>query len=382
MTARMSRGRLLLMLSILAVGLLSIFLVSGSPVTIIPGDPAEYRVRVEAMLNGGLPYLDVPFEHLPVMIIPMFGAWFLGGSASQSMYVFAFAGLMLVTTIATAPVMDSWGHRIGLPATGWRWAMVMVPLMPLALFRNDPVPVLLSVVALLMLVSERRSWVVFAMGGAWAKIWPAAISLAAWRRGKPATAVVVGLSGAAALALTFLPGFSAARRGVGIHGETVVGALVGLSRTARGDPSGVEITTAAYLPVSGLLVAVNTALGLMVLALAFWALRRSTQWRTASLAIGAAVGGVMLSSQLFSLQYVLWLMPFVALSRRRCVLMTAMALGLLTTRLAWVWEPTLFEDPLFYSMITVRNLAVVLIAWWLAEESNTLAKDSSVAGIS
>ncbi|MGA7272294.1 MAG: hypothetical protein WB239_14580, partial [Acidimicrobiia bacterium] len=85
------RRTVILVMVVIVAGLAAIRLVAANPEVIIPGDPAAYRTRVEAILSGGLPYFDVPFEHLPVMLIPMLAAWTIGGWISQRMYIIAFA---------------------------------------------------------------------------------------------------------------------------------------------------------------------------------------------------------------------------------------------------------------------------------------------------
>lgn len=356
----------MLALAVLAAGVLSVLVVSTQPLTIIPGDPAAYRERVAAVLADGLPYFEVSFEHLPVMTLPMAAAWVLGGFVSQSVYVWVFSLLMVGVLTLTAPMMDTLGRRLGRDRAGVHWLAAALPLLPLVAFRNDPVAVALFVVAAILLVDGRTGWTWAGAAGALAKIWPAVLALVGWRRDRRAGAVAVALAGAVAVGWTFVPGFSAARRSVGIHAETVMGALVGLERTLSGGPSEVVMTTAAYMPVEGWVVVVNALVGLAVVAAGVRGVTRADDVGDSLVALGAVVAGVILSSQLFSLQYLLWMTPFVALARSKVVLALGVALAVLTTALAWTWDVRFLQESWFYAMFTLRNAGLIVLAGMLA----------------
>ncbi|MFP3914831.1 MAG: hypothetical protein ACLFWM_08145, partial [Actinomycetota bacterium] len=101
-----TRRRVLMVLLVLAAATWAVLWVAHYPEKILAGDPPVYRLRVAAILDGGLPYLDVPFEHLPLMLVPMLAAWFLGGASAQSIYVVVFAALMALSLAGTATVLD------------------------------------------------------------------------------------------------------------------------------------------------------------------------------------------------------------------------------------------------------------------------------------
>ena len=364
----MSRQRLMAAAVVLAAGAAAVVLAAGSPDAILAGDPAEYRRKVAAVLEGGLPYLDVPFEHLPVMLVPMLAAWGLGGWVSQPVFIVVFALLMTLAMAGATIAVDEAGARLRRAGALPRWLLVTMPLMPLVVFRNDPVAVLLAAVAVLGIIVGERWWTAAAGLGAFAKVWPAALGMTAVRRGRTAAGTAVAAAGALALGLTFLPGFTTARRALGIHAETVVGALLGLARVAGGEPAGVVVTTAAYLRADASAAILNAVVGLVVVGVGVHALVRSQDVAGALAATGCVVAGVILTSPLFSLQYVVWLAPFVALSRRRSTLVVAAAAGVLTTWLAWRWSPALFETTGMYLWLTVRNLLVVVAALSLAAE--------------
>ncbi len=374
-----TRSRILLGWVVLGLGAVSVLLVSRNPERIFAGDPAAYRMRVAAIVEGGLPYVDVPFEHLPVMLAPMGVAWYLGGASSQSAYIVVFAASMTLTLAATAMIVGAVGDHLGVSSAGRRWVVLVAPLLPLVVFRNDPVAVLLAVVAMWVVATGRRGWWVWAVAGAFAKVWPAGLAPVTWRNKKVAS-LGVAASGLLALALTRVEGFTVARQAAGLHAETLVGGLVGLARTLGGGPAEVTVTTAAYLSVPTWTVVVNALAGVAVVAAGLWAVMRASGLRAALIATGTVVAGVMLTSPLLSLQYVLWLTPFIVLAETRRSHLWGFVLGVVTLGLAFGWADTILDDPLFYATVTLRNALVVSVAALLALEAVRGARSGSRNG--
>jgi len=339
-----------------------VFDAANSADRIFAGDPHVYRARVAEMMQNGLPYIDVPFEHLPVMLVPMLIPWFLGGAESPGIYTSVFGVLMTICIGGSTVLIQRIGESLGDRAAGWRWLLLSAPLLPLVLFRNDPVAVVLALLAVLAITDGRPGWWIPAFLGGLAKIWPSAVASLGWKRqlGRSAAAAAGGVAG---LALSFAPSFASARNAVGLHTETIVGAIVGLVRAARDGSAEVLVTTAAYLNVPGWVVAVNTLLGLGVVGLALLAMSRQRSAREGVVALGAVVIGVIMTSNLFSLQYVLWVLPFLAFDRRKVVLLAGLALSLLTGWLAWVWSVKTVQHLDFYVLVSVRNLVLLLVAW-------------------
>ncbi len=354
----------------LVLALASILIVAHHPETIIPGDTVAYRNRISSILERGWPYLDVPFEHLPLMLVPMFLAWILGGWVSQTDYVTVFASLMSLTLVLTSVFMEGIGRSLAVRRVGWRWVIATGLLVPLAVFRNDPVPLFLATAGIWALLRGRSGWWLWAIGGAAAKVWPASLAVASWPRQK-ARSMVVAISGIIAVAWTFLPGFVSARGPQGLHAETVVGALFGLARTAARRTAHVTVTTAAYIDVPGWAVVLNTLIGLSVVVLASIVVVRAHDVREKLLGTGAVVVGIMLTAGVLSLQYVLWLTPFVALSNRRVLLATMVVLAGMSTTLAWAWNASMFEGPGSYSAFTARNFLLIVSAVLLAREASS-----------
>jgi len=359
---------LIFSLATFLLALLTIWIMRNHPDRVLVGDPAIYRQRITEILDGGWPYLDVPFEHLPVMLVPMFVAWLFGGAASQSTYVVVFGVLMAMALAATTYVLGAVGRNLRAPRSDLRWLLMAIPLLPLITFRNDPVSVLLAVGGLALMIRGSSAWVVPAVAGGLAKIWPTVLAWLAWPRRK-ASALLVSLSGLLGLLISLAPGFADRRDAVGVHTETVLGGLVGLWRSVRSEPVDVVLTTAAYLDVSSWVPAVNVLLGLVVFGFGLSAVRRVEDLRSQVVRLGCVVGGVILTSQLFSLQYVLWVVPFLALSRRRVAVVAGLLLGFLTIWLGWNWSVEYVESPAFYWIVNARNLVFLGTVIWLAFES-------------
>lgn len=351
----------------LLASLVALWLMSDHTDRMLVGDPAEYRERVDAILTGGWPYLDVPFEHLPVMLLPMLGAWFLGGGASQTSYVVVFVLLMAVVMAAATWLVDSLGERLQVSAAGGRWLLITVPMLPLVLFRNDPFSVLLGIGAVSLVTAGSPGWAASAIAGALAKVWPAVIALLAWPRRKIG-AMTVALAGVVGFGITLLPGFTERRDAVGIHTETLLGGMVGLRRTLAGGNANVAITTAAYLEVEPWVVALNALAGLLVVGLGIRSVVTTTHTATKVVRLGTVVTGVILVSPLFSLQYVLWVMPFLVMSRRGIVAALGFVLALVTMWLGWVWDPPILETSGFYLGVCVRNVLLLATAVLLSYE--------------
>ena len=173
-----------------------------------------------------------------------------------------------------------------------------------------------------------------------------------------------------AVGWTFLPGFVSARQPQGIHAETAVGAMFGLVRTWGGGAARVTVTTAAYIDVPGWAVFVNTVIGLAILVPALIVVVHAENLQAKLIGTGAVVVGIMLSAGLLSLQYVLWLTPFVALSNRRITLGLMIVLAGTSTILAWVWDASIFESPPAYWSLVVRNLLLLITAGLLVWEAS------------
>ena len=83
----------LLFATVIVIALVAAFLLRSSPVT---ADTTVYRDRMVEIFSGHWPYIQTRFEHFPLTLVPMAGAWFAGGFRGDQLYRLTFAALMAV----------------------------------------------------------------------------------------------------------------------------------------------------------------------------------------------------------------------------------------------------------------------------------------------
>jgi hypothetical protein len=274
-------------------------------------DVGAYGDLAESVLNGEVPYLDFPFEHLPSMLIPVVGLGWLSQITGVSLWL-VWPMAMTAVFAATAVLVD----RIDTerPA-GFLFIVVSLPLLPLALFRLEPWVVLIATGAIVAFLAGRNAvGAGLTVLGSLAKGWPIAISALPWKLGQKSVAVLTAAgAGVGLVAVLIQEGFRTGRDFEGIHTETVVGSLLLLARHG----SGVAIDTfgsagARYVSAPTWALALNAIPGLVVLAIAAFVLRRPLTRRAIVSVVGLTVLGILLVSPLFSTQFLVWLAPFVA----------------------------------------------------------------------
>ncbi len=323
----------------------------------IAGDPPWYNAIAAAILDGEIPYIDVPIEHLPGALIPMILVeWTsrLTGSSFETLWPFAM-GVVIISTVVVA-------DRIPADfAAGRRYLVLSLPLLPLVLFRIEPWLMLWVVASIVFVFS--RSWtahVAATFMAALTKGWPIILLALPFRLQKRTLALMAGMATLAALiAIAILPGFREGRAFEGIHTETIVGNLVMVFRSAAGsDLQLIGVAGAAYTAVASVAVAVNAFVGLPFLVVAGIAVFRTESDTNLVRILGLAVVGIILASPLFSSQFLYWLVPFVLLlSGARQRLYGATALATLITVI--VWSPL---APAWSVLVLIRNVMLVTLA--------------------
>jgi hypothetical protein len=358
-----SRARLVALLVIAAVA--AVMLAAALPDTILAGDAVNYRDRMTELFSGRIPYFQFPFEHLPGAIVPLAAAWLLGGFAGLSQYAFALAAVSAITLIITLLLLARIGDRLGQPRLTVRWLVLVAPLLPFLLFRNDSFPVLLGVAAFLAGTAGRASAASgLAGGGVVSKFWPVSWAAIDWWQGRKRAALALAVLGVLCLVLLRLPPVMEIQRPTGVHSETVIGSLLGLTRAATGQPLQIERTSAAYVEAPWWALAGNVIVGGVLALMALAALRSPFSWERAWPLVGAVTGAIMLASPLLSTQYVAWLAPFAAGERRSWRL--ALLVNLLSLVLIITWFD-LFEGRLWWwSVLAGRNLLLIVLVALLA----------------
>jgi hypothetical protein len=299
------------------------------------GDVGLYAADAQRMLHGQVPYRDFFFEYPPGAL----AAFIVPALVSTAHYTLLFKILMTVLGAATlciaAGVATSAGLSLRRTALALA-AMAIAPLLlgPLFLDEYDLWPTLITCLALLAVFRGRHSVGAGLLGlGTATKVFPIVIVPAAvvwiYRRSGRRAAVrflTVAIAVAAALYLAFAalgPGgvwYSIqiqARRG--LQKESLGSALLfvldqlGLYKAhiAEGNAQWTELTGTSgdALAAVGSLCQVAAAVGVAVLAT-----RRRPEPRTLLYAAAAAVAGFVAFGKVFSPQYLIWLVPLVALA--------------------------------------------------------------------
>ena len=343
----------------------SVLIAASLPDSILAGDAANYRERMVELFSGKVPYFQFPFEHQPVMIVPLALAWILGGSINQSWYVLLTALLSFSSLLAVLFLLDRAGDGIEERALPSRWLLTVIPLLPFLLFRNDGWSVLLTVGAIVLAMSgiEAGSFVV-AAGGILAKVWTAVLIPIDWWRRQRGHAVGLALITATALAINFSPPVQEIQRSGGLHTETLVGSGLGLTRVLQGSDLGIIRTATAYIDAPAWALLLNGLIGLSVILLALARMRGQFAWSRGWTALGALTIGGLLASPFFSPQYVAWMLPFAVQRRRWAVAAFVISTASLAMVLGWY---DLFSGTWWWwAVATTRNLLLLALGFQMA----------------
>ena len=331
--------------------------------TPIAGDPTLYGQIADAILGGGIPYVDVTVEHLPVLLVPIL----LIGLLAQVLTT-SYAALWPLITIGVIVLTVAVASRVSLTPQYQRlFAIAMLPMLPLIIYRLEIYVVLVAVLAIAAYgASHYASGAVWTFVGTLAKGWPITLVGVPFRRGKRTLATaLVGLAILVLGVVATQPGFQQGRSFEGIHTETIVGNLILVFRHATGADLGlVGVAGATYVSAPAAAVAVNAVLALPVLIIAIRATFHTRDTARLVAISGLATAGIIALSPLFSAQFVFWLTPFVAFlaARTRTTYLVAAALS---TMVAAFWNP--FEA--WWALeVLLRNIAfVTLVVLWMIE---------------
>jgi hypothetical protein len=381
------------------------------------GDVGLYLDKAYELLRGRVPYRELPLEYPPFALVPMvvpYAIWPFG-PPTLNVYAWLFAGQMAVLLVALALVVGrivriraSW-RRVepgDEPATAHsdlrsEQRRVGIQLLLLAAgaslaltWRFDLFPVLLATVGLWAALEHRPVAAGAAIGaGILAKLFPLVLAPAlavAWlvprdrfrltQFASVAGVVVVGgmlpfvaLAGYSAFAFV---GYQADR---GLQIESVGGGLVLLWGLISGVPITLESPFSAW-EATGMLARAVLALtsaalfaGLGALALLAWRRARAEATREGAVSPGtivtfatAAILVLMLTSKVFSIQYIVWLVPFAALLPGRQFWLAAAAVALTIPIHPVLYEALVRQEALPILVVNLRNaLLTALLGWTL-----------------
>ena len=384
-----------------------------TPTTTLPQDQGDVNLYLEkaaALASGQVPYRDFGFEYPPLALVPMVGPYLLWpfGEITLDVYKWLFAGweavLIVGLGLVLAQIVRLRGRSVStgeepadLPRRlrGLRIRLIILTIgAALTLtWRFDLFPALLTMVALWASLAGRPALAGVAIAaGILAKLYPLALvpALAVpWLMpidtkrlnrygGAIAITLVAGVLPFVALAGPSAFVFVAYQALRGLQIESIGGALVLLDGLVRGERleliapfSAAEVTgplTEAWLATLPLL----TLVGFGVLAWVGW--RRITAERlafggvTTDTVIALATASLLvlvITSKVFSIQYVVWLVPFAALLPGRKFWLAALIVGLTMPIHPILYADLVDQQALPILILNLRNVLVVALTCWV-----------------
>lgn len=375
------------------------------------GDVNLYLEKASALVSGRVPYLEFTFEYPPLALVPIVVPYLLWpfGEITLDLYKFLFAGweafLIVVLGVALGEIVrvralgagiDD-GSQRALPSQ-LRWLAIRLIILTvgaaLALtWRYDLFPALLVMVALWASLANRPALAGMAIAaGILAKLYPLALVPALaipWflpfdanrlirYGGSIVITVLVGLLPIVALAgpSTFMFLSNQALRGLQI--ESIGGALVLVEGLVRGERvpliapfSAAEVTgplASAWLAA----LPVVTLIGFAILGWVGWrrikAEHEAFGTITPTTVIGLTTASLLVlvvTSKVFSIQYVVWLVPFAALLPRRKFWLAAVIVGLTMPIHPLLYADLVEQEALPILILNLRNALVVALTCWV-----------------
>ena len=300
-------------------------------------------------------------------------------------YLIGWAVLVTICDLLAFAVLVGRGRSHARVMAGGFWAATIVLLGPVGLYRIDAVVVPLAVMGGLWLARRPVVGTVLLTVGAWIKVWPGALALAAVvalraRRRVALAAAVTTVLLVLALLLAgaggYIFGFLGEQTGRGLQIEAVA-ATPFLWMAATGAASisysydiltfqvaapGVEVTAALLTPLMVLVVAAVVGVGV-------WSIRAGATWQRLLPPLSLAlVTALIVTNKVGSPQFQTWLLAPVVLwivyDRARAL--TPMLLALVLCALTFAIYPVLYDallhaQPLPILVLTVRNVLLLIL---------------------
>lgn len=300
-------------------------------------------------------------------------------------YLIGWAVLVTICDLLAFAVLVGRSRSHARVMAGGFWAAAIVLLGPVGLYRIDAVVVPLAVMGGLWLARRPVVGTVLLTVGAWIKVWPGALALAAVvalraRRRVALAAAVTTVLLVLALLLAgaggYIFGFLGEQTGRGLQIEAVA-ATPFLWMAATGAASisysydiltfqvaapGVEVTAALLTPLMVLVVAAVVGVGV-------WSIRAGATWQRLLPPLSLAlVTALIVTNKVGSPQFQTWLLAPVVLwivyDRARAL--TPMLLALVLCALTFAIYPVLYDallhaQPLPILVLTVRNVLLLIL---------------------
>jgi uncharacterized membrane protein len=344
------------------------------------GDVSLYATDAHRMVDGQIPYRDFFFEYPPGSLVV-----FIAPAAWLAHYTTLFKILMALLGAATiciaACICAAAGQSPRRSAVALAWIAAMPLLLgPLVLDEYDIWPALVTCLALLALLRGRDRVGAGLLGfGAATKVFPAAIlpAVLVWiyrRSGRRAClrALAAAVAVAAATYIVFVliaPGGVWA--GIDIHlrrglqkeslGSAILFALDQLGAyKAHIDEANAHWTELTGRAGDALATVSSLCQIAAAIAVAAITARRRLEARTLLYAAAAAVAGFVAFGKVFSPQYLIWLVPLVAIAGG-LIENLMLSVALVLTQLWFLRIVTPFDLDRAVWLVVLRDLLVVAI---------------------
>ena len=367
------------------------------------GDVFIYLRRVDDLLAGLLPFRDFPSEYPPLSFIPMLLPRLVSGDPERYLWLFATESAILASLIA---VLVLWLARrswaVERPAMALTlYALGILVMASIAAWRFDLFVGLLGLLGIAAFARGNYGTAGVVLGlGVVSKIYPVALlavlvlRLLAGRERRSATRMILGCL--AAVLVVMLPVVIVAGSGAlgplawqdarGLQIESVGGGLVLLAHVLFGLDARPEnafdseqiVSPASNIVVSALL---PVAVVLMAVILAACYLRFRQDLRlTGSVTperivayLALVVLALIVTNKVLSPQYLVWLVPVMALLRRNQALLFIAACVATIAVFPLGYKMLLGLEPAMILVLNVRNaLLIVLVGWLLVQHAPNL----------
>jgi hypothetical protein len=367
------------------------------------GDVDLYRRIAAQVLGGARPYADVSLPYPPLALVPMLvpAVVWLPGNPDLSAYKALFgaweAGLLLVlawvvqrlAAASAAPDERARARDSAIRLT----VLALLAIFPVT-FRFDLFPTLLAAAAVLAAIEDRPIGAGVAVAlGTLAKLFPIALVPALgirWVVGRRRDLATFGLglaiAGLLGLAPFVLNSGTAASQVLGYQSDRgleleSLGSSLALAVAALGGAPARVYSAFSSMNVDGSVAQswldldrwLTVAAFAGVAALMAWriwlahvdrvAIAGETVLRLAALTLVA----LLLVNKVFSVQYVVWLLPFGALLPWRPFAVVAVVVGLSTAIHPYLFDRLIRQDTLAVGVLVARNALLVGLAAWLVK---------------
>lgn len=322
---------------------------------------------------------------VPMLLAQLLAVPFSAAFGAAGGYLIGWAVLITLGDLLAFGVLIGRGGTRRRRLAAWFWIAALMLLGPIAMYRIDAITVPIAVLGGLWLAQRPRIGAALLTVGAWVKIWPAALVLAAVAAGRRSWRVMlVAASVTAAIVAVLLLlgagehlfGFLTTQTGRGLQIEAVAAtpflwlAVVGAARIEYSfDILTFQIVAPGADAVSSALTVVMAVVIVGIVILASVRARGGAAWQRLLPPLSLAlVAALIVTNKVGSPQFATWLIPPVILwlvfdrPRARTAAVLVLVLCALTFAIyPLVYDALLRADAAAVLLVTVRNLLLVVL---------------------